>query len=773
MTGALGALTLLLLATPAQSQEIFASGEVFRDLVVSYPYVLWMQEAATCPGGELAPPCRIRGRTEGGFFPSTLYEASVVNNSIDSFNFELQASSGLIYFLGNNNVLRRPMFSAPSDSVTVVASKASTASGEIALTDTHVWWSENEILYRAPIDGGARQQMYDAPFGTIRELRADAQGGIWFIADAFLSPDTLTRYTSSGGAVFGPAFTNAYALDSTHVYIAVGDGSSERRLRRASLGNLPGHASGAVLHLAGDSSDPEVTTMAIAADDYLYYFKDVAVASQEVIYRLNKFQWASGTPEGVTLQVGSVSDMNVSDNYLYWRQGISNVTRLELSGIVPVQADASLTGMEVTQGVQTLNNTVSLVENKPTVVRVYPQVAGISGVTSVNVTVQLTGTRDGVALTFPPPPQSRRLQNMIADRRDTATSFDFILPYNWRSGTIDLTATISISGIADTNLSNNTVSESGLVFEPKAPICVKYLPVLNTDSLVYRVRNLATGEYNPHWLATYDRTLSVWPSPTIRFYTQTTSLRKPQFLGPAQPFNLNNDADVDHVLAALWEHNVWDDAPGWCSADNARTHYYAMVPDGMVNASVLGKARLGEPLLMVRQVSGGQATFEDPWAGTISAHELRHTYNDLFGTNENYQHVMCDLPAGADFNSFYPYDPNSIGMSGGVLNGAAGWGYDTITNTVIPPDLAWDNGNLAADYMSYCEPGWTSDYSWNLMVDKFPDRAGGKNLEKANRATDVIMVSGRIFADESGGEFFSVFYVPPGLDVEPTASAGT
>src|SRR5262249_34282706 len=62
----------------------------------------------------------------------------------------------------------------------------------------------------------------------------------------------------------------------------------------------------------------------------------------------------------------------------------------------PLLSDLSIDSLEITQAVQTSSNSVPLVANRQTLVRVYARVTG--GAPLGNVALTLTGTRNGVAL---------------------------------------------------------------------------------------------------------------------------------------------------------------------------------------------------------------------------------------------------------------------------------------------------------------------------------------------------------------------------------------
>lgn len=112
-------------------------------------------------------------------------------------------------------------------------------------------------------------------------------------------------------------------------------------------------------------------------------------------------------------------------------------------------------GIEVTQAVQNINNTIPLVQDKDTIARIY---APANGTTSpVAVPILLNGTRNnfplpGSPLTVGP----TNLANKTAPSRSAYdSSFNILLPASWLSGEVTLTAELDLSaGYADMTDSN-------------------------------------------------------------------------------------------------------------------------------------------------------------------------------------------------------------------------------------------------------------------------------------------------------------------------------
>ena len=83
--------------------------------------------------------------------------------------------------------------------------------------------------------------------------------------------------------------------------------------------------------------------------------------------------------------------------------------------------------------------------------------------------------------------------------------------------------------------------------------------------------------------------------------------------------------------------------------------------------------------------------YTDPATMDTATHEVGHAHN--------LNHAPCGGAAGIDPN--YPYKDGSIGV----------WGYDAIGQAMIDPAKY-------KDIMSYCDPKWISDYSYNLLFTR-------------------------------------------------------
>ena len=139
----------------------------------------------------------------------------------------------------------------------------------------------------------------------------------------------------------------------------------------------------------------------------------------------------------------------------------------------------------------------------------------------------------------------------------------------------------------------------------------------------------------------------------------------------------------------------WIDILFWLSlariVDGNRTDslYYALLPKGI---PIGGASGCGGP-----GAGGGAGVSGD---GMTMAHELGHVLG--------FAHAPCGLGVGAASDPAYPaYEPYDTPANRSATLGE--YGFDVATGAVYPP-------NGAADFMSYCGPGWMSLYHMRKLL---------------------------------------------------------
>lgn len=341
--------------------------------------------------------------------------------------------------------------------------------------------------------------------------------------------------------------------------------------------------------------------------------------------------------------------------------------------IVAKPYDLSITNLEISQSVQDANNTVPLVANRPTAVRVYT--ATSSGNSVPNTSVTLTATRGGVALT--PVTSGVKTASGASSRSSLGSTFNITLPADWLSGTVQITAKIDgqSSGSLNQSVSFNNVPTLNVVVVPinytHLPTGVTY-PGPNVDRIsdwmmrAYPLSNMNVTIRSPYNFSGNLREGDSWVTkyPVETGLLNRMSLLKESDLAANSTVyyafvDLNYDGDCD---------NTWFD----CS-----------------NGGIAGIGWIGQ-----RESVGidyGPFISSDT-TGELAGHEIGHNFGRY--------HVNCPAGVPANIDANYPYAGASIGQ----------YGLDGIGGTL---ELLSPSGYV--DMMSYCDPVWVSDYTYKAL----------------------------------------------------------
>lgn len=185
-----------------------------------------------------------------------------------------------------------------------------------------------------------------------------------------------------------------------------------------------------------------------------------------------------------------------------------------------------------------------------------------------------------------------------------------------------------------------------------------------------------------------------------------------------------------------------------------RTHLLLPISeiDARAHGSVASSTNNGFQILqqteMIRVMEGGRGHFLGVMAGPTGPGGLlgvaweigswssfsvldAETIAHEFGHNRNLYHAPCGGAGGPD--RYYPYTRGAIGA----------WGYDFSTGQLVPPGQP--------DFMSYCEPTWTSDYQFTNAVRYRLETETGSILvtagDRAPSATRTLLLWGGLDGD--------------------------
>ncbi|GIK58081.1 MAG: hypothetical protein HND44_10155 [Chloroflexi bacterium] len=368
----------------------------------------------------------------------------------------------------------------------------------------------------------------------------------------------------------------------------------------------------------------------------------------------------------------------------------------------PVSKDLTVTGVEITQAIQRADNSVPLVANRNTVVRVFAE-APVGGPIN-NVVVRLTAVRNGSTIG-----QMNSAPTTIpidATRDNFNSSVNFQLPAGWLSGNVNLTATIDPDNtVPEANENNNTISQT-INFNTVPDLQVRLVPInyTHTGPTAPGFYPAQSVDYISDWL------MRAYPVGNVEI-----AIRSPyNFTGNLQDSNSwVNDLQTG-LLNRMRELKLFD---GYSL--NTPVVYYAFVPisNGSTRwffSGIAGIGWIGGRESVGLNLMGFWPADE---TGKLAAHEIGH--------NMGRRHAPCGVSGQTDPN--YPYPGASIGE----------YGLD------IPNGVFWSPAT-AVDIMSYCEPAWISDYTY---IGIYNDQQANGFAAMNDMAVDSLIVSASLSAD--------------------------
>lgn len=350
-----------------------------------------------------------------------------------------------------------------------------------------------------------------------------------------------------------------------------------------------------------------------------------------------------------------------------------------------------LEGIEVTQAIQSPDNSVPLVAGKATVARVYLSYYQGPGIT---VRGMLRAHRPGAFPVDVPSHADTFLDaanagNPSAMRKDAALSLNFVLP---NAEVAQGQLTLSLDSVTNTVTGEQLYvafnSATTVNFDASHPLRVRVLAVRYTQQVAAPpappttfVASAGDLQHLQSWLGrAYPVAQVIWSTGTI-----DANKSGPNF----------NSGDINAQVAAI---RAQDMAAG---ADK-RTHYYGIVADGgfFMRGSAAGIPQTPDPSTVASGPTGPANwgwDFDGSYGDWYGGHELGHTFGRY--------HPGSGCGESSD-------DPNYPYSHGQLANSDMGCvGFD-VGDAALGITMAAYPGTAWHDVMTYCSFQWLSDYTY-------------------------------------------------------------
>lgn len=486
-----------------------------------------------------------------------------------------------------------------------------------------------------------------------------------------------------------------------------------------------------------------------------------------------------GDPDFATIALQrEFRSLRSSGRTLYFAHG--NTVQSLPSDAPPIRLDFEAFGLEVTQGIQNLNNTVELVAGRPLMVRGYARVAdNTTRFSQFDVPARLRVQHIQDFLGIPVvtdvegspflPDQSPSLLREVPLsqlRTNLGQTYLFQLPATLiRSGKLRFELLLNegraVPETGTSPLANNSTSAT-LEVRNVLP------PVLVFARMAYGGSAFDPQAPGAQFWEIVRRAESMLPVQGFRVSMRNAIVYKPKLTFTGLKFRSFDIPDnEDAALMWLSIARTFDDNP-------LNSHYAGMFPPGVSGFNGLGYTPGHSLIFRMGTEAGGGAAWNAPVGGRTLAHELSHNFN--------FNHIASDLTCGGSVPEG-PYDVLPGGASPCTMGAtdlespATSVGFDPLTWSLALPG---SNGDL----LSYARTRWTSDYNWMRMLTLLnlsynaafpagapaPALAGPVQLQGLEDEP-VLVVSAILHPGGQSGELLPASTLPPGtLKPETLAS---
>jgi hypothetical protein len=717
---------------------------------IADPKVFWYTGVPICPpAGPNAPTAYTetiqRIPTYGGL-TRTLYSHSTNCSGDDPVSNIISDGSNLYWMSASmGGVVKLSTDANPGDSPTLLSSTVSgyselTQAGDTLYILINTGAASNASLWSLSKSGGTATELLPNAGPYASNLRSDGAYVFWLTNGNLEQWDI--HYASSNGTIDSgvTGYTPALQVD----FYAKG----RTLMMYSNLDNTytPLYT----------SSDTSAVIYSIAYDGpNLYFFEDRTLSCapqpcfpphEVVLFRAGS---DGSNPTDIYLDTSgnyeNDKDLIADGDFLFWQQG-SSILRLPKNASALPMINMYGSSLEVSQGIQDLNNSVQLIENRRTFVRFYVFSGGnpVPGVTAYLYRLNNVGAIIDGPLTPVNPVGQQITVKPWANRMEINDSFLFELPWNWLTGTLRLRAVLNPNQVPlEPNYSDNTVNAGPFTFVASPRLSVQFVAfgysignqtyyprfiqdILQTYSWVRRAYPLAS-------------TPGFWGDPTPGFrpnlwfvYDDGLGSRVNQ-TAPGCTDNLCASAYTNNLLNALRaENGVPGDIFMYGMISDASGIFPRGQASGNVSSGPAGSGNWGWD-------------YDGSYADWYAGHEIGHTLGRAHPTPSA---IPCGNSASDDN---YPYFSGQIGNGLGEGLDVGDPGLNPLLKVAIYPSFFWH------DVMTYCNNQWISDYTYNAMYSFMMAHPTMPTQSGNNMATPQ--------APRTSGNFLSVFgSIFPGKD---------
>jgi hypothetical protein len=450
----------------------------------------------------------------------------------------------------------------------------------------------------------------------------------------------------------------------------------------------------------------------------------------------------------------------------------------------PVTLNYTLFALEVTQGIQDLQNTVPLVRNKTTWVRAHVRRSGgdSSPVISARLWRIVNGARSGNPV-YPSNPGGKIAPPTALSRDQLNDSFYFAVPATWLSSP-SLQVEVEVNPFTSPNCNVNPIFCPFLWWreatETNYSDNVLRSPVLGLQSVpplrlwlynvVYSKRTGNTTNWyqtsNTHLFEIEDWLRRAYPISNLISQRSTTTMPETSIFRWMKD---SKNKDVYRMDASLVNqrlnlirtiNQIYN--PNFM----VQERYYGVVTDaggfmrglggGFIASGPTGNANTS----MWGWWDKDSTSYGDWYAG----HEIGHTWNRGHPVVGGYVDEKNQGCGHSRDDANYPYPNAVIGGKNTFLSlGPGAWivlppsryyGFDVFLRTPVVYGPDW------TDMMSYCDKQWISDYTYNGIRQQIQSEGMVQAAQPLGPAGDYVLIQGEFAIDMASATLDTILKIP-------------